>query len=111
MISSSNKWQLCALVCQHVCSSKHALQVTVGYVAVCLLTYRGQLRNRRLWRRSMIGRESSNRAGSSNQQGDSSRDRGFDLLPTWKMHIPDAAAILVAAVAVSYQFDALRYWP
>lgn len=87
-----------------------ALQVEIGYLVVCLLTYRGQLRNRRLWRHNMIERESSKRAASSNQQGDSSRDRGFDLLPTWKMHIPDAAAVLFAAFAMSYQFDSLRYW-
>jgi hypothetical protein len=57
----------------------------------------------------MIVRESSDTAGSSKQQGDSSRERGFDLLPTWKMYIPDAAAVLIADFAMSYHFDSLRY--
>ena len=82
----------------------------------CWLTYKMQLRSRRMWRQGSVKRQTEAPSGSSRSSITSSaeactpeKDSGLDIRSTWALFLPEGLAFLVLSFAAGHDFRALQY--
>lgn len=86
-------------------------QVVGGFVLPFLLTYRIQLRSRRLWRKGVLKRPRADPQAHSDTQENVSpeKDSGLDIRPTWTLFLPESLAFLTLSYVAGENFRLLQY--
>lgn len=88
------------------------MQVLGGFLLPCYLNYNSQLRARRQFRKQIL----TQRLRSASGMGEGSlsstlrlRDRGLDIRPIWKLHLPEGIAFVVLSYAAGQNTQLLQY--
>lgn len=79
----------------------------------CYLHYKSQLRSRRLWRQKVLEERLEMPAACStdgeDRYGEQLRDKGLDLHPVWRLHMPEGVAFLVLSYVAGTHAHLLQY--
>lgn len=97
-----------------------AAQIVGGFLFPCYLNYNSQLRARRLFRKHIEKQRARSAAAleaSGSQSGAAegvnhraeTRDRGLDIRPNWKLHLPEGVAFVVLSYVAGQNHQLLQY--